>query len=61
MGFEPFQKTEAFGISELKQFLQARIFKRGKHAAFWVGSQQSSYKNLAIQARQILVQNTTTY
>ena len=42
-------------------FCQQAFFSRGKHAEFWVGTLNGSYKDLAIQALNVLVQNPTTY
>ena len=42
-------------------FCQEAFFNRGKHAEFWVGALDGAYKDLAIQALKVLVQNPTTY
>ena len=42
-------------------FCQQAFFNRGKHAEFWVGALDGAYKDLAIQALKVLVQNPTTY
>ena len=42
-------------------FCQQAFFSRGKHSEFWVVALQGSYKDLAIQALNVLVQNPTTY
>ena len=42
-------------------FCQQAFFYRGKHAEFWVGALDRAYKDLAIQALKVLVQNPTTY
>ena len=42
-------------------FCQQAFFNRGKHAEFWIGVLDGAYKDLAIQALKVLVQNPTTY
>ena len=42
-------------------FCQQAGFSRGKDAEFWVRGLNGSYKELAIQALNVLVQNPTTY
>lgn len=39
---------------------QKALFNRRKHA-FWTGALDSSYKDLAIEALEALVQNPTTF
>ena len=43
------------------EFCQQSGFSRGKDAEFWVNALNGSYKELVIQALNVLVQNSTTY
>ena len=60
----PFVKQQppgSLGRILKNDFCQQAFFSRGKHAEFWVGALNGSYKDLAIQALNVLVQNSTTY
>ena len=60
----PFGKQQPSGsLSQIlkNDFCHQAFFNRGKHAEFWVIALDGAYKELAIQALKVLVQNPTTY
>ena len=55
------QPAEPLGQILKNDFCQQAFFNRGKHSEFWVRALDGAYKDLAIQALIVLVQNPTTY
>ena len=59
--FESQQPPDEIGLELKSDLVQKAFFNPGKHTEFWIKQLDGNYRDLAIQALDIRVQNPTTY
>ena len=55
------QPPDEIGLELKSDHVQKAFFNPGKHTEFWIKQLDGNYRDLVIQALDILVQNPTTY